>query len=178
MQRKAFTIIELLIVTCVFLIMAVVLTPFVQTTKAHANRINCANNLRQISLGLHKYALDHRGSFPENLGALYPNYVSDGATLDCPGRKSAGIKYWTPGSTNFATRLSLQNSMCRRAACAPIWLASDRSSLLIPVPAGTFSITPVVTLPVFESMVAVVNVRSSAGKLCTWCSVRKPEFWT
>ena len=92
MQRKAFTIIELLIVTCVFLIMAVVLTPFVQTTKAHANRINCANNLRQISLGLHKYALDHRGSFPENLGALYPNYVSDGATLDCPGRKSAGIK--------------------------------------------------------------------------------------
>ncbi len=76
-KRRAFTIIEFLVVACVVFAMITLLAPFVRMTKARANKLYCANNLRQISLGLHKYALDHRNYFPGSLGELYPNYVSD-----------------------------------------------------------------------------------------------------
>ncbi|MFA5143201.1 MAG: DUF1559 domain-containing protein [Candidatus Omnitrophota bacterium] len=87
LKSRAFTIIEVLIVACAVLAMIMVLAPFVHMTKNYANRVYCANNLRQISLGLHKYARDHKGVFPENLGILYPNYVNNGIIFDCPGRK-------------------------------------------------------------------------------------------
>lgn len=76
-KRRAFTIMEFLVVACVVFAMITLLAPFVQMTKARANKIYCANNLRQISLGLHRYALDHKNYFPATLSELYPNYVSD-----------------------------------------------------------------------------------------------------
>lgn len=91
-KRRAFTIMELLVVACVFLAMLAVLAPFVQMTRAHANKINCANNLRQISLGLHKYARDHNKKFPKSLGELYPTYINDGSILDCPAIKDRTAK--------------------------------------------------------------------------------------
>ncbi len=91
MKKEAFTIIELLVVVAVFFILFAALAPFVRMAKAHANKVNCANNLRQISLGLHKYAIDHNRNFPQNLGELYPGYIKDGSILDCPSvRDRAG----------------------------------------------------------------------------------------
>lgn len=78
MKKRAFTIIELLVVICVFLAMFAALAPFVRMAKTHANKINCANRLRQISLGLHKYAQEHDKKFPKSLGELYPAYIKDG----------------------------------------------------------------------------------------------------
>jgi len=88
---RAFTIVEVLVVACVVLAMIAALTPFVRMAKARANRMYCANNLRQISLGLHRYALDHNKKFPKNPGELYPNYVADKEVFD-------NYKY-TPGLT-------------------------------------------------------------------------------
>jgi len=73
--RKGFTLIELSVVIGIFLVMIGILAPFVQMARARADRINCAINLRKISLGLHAYAVDHDDAFPSNLAALYPNYV-------------------------------------------------------------------------------------------------------
>ncbi|MFA6320268.1 MAG: type II secretion system protein [Candidatus Omnitrophota bacterium] len=92
MRKRAFTIIELLVVICVFLIMFAALAPFVRMAKIYANKINCANNLRQISLGLHKYARDHGKKFPKSLGELYPAYINDGGILDCPSIKDRAAK--------------------------------------------------------------------------------------
>ena len=89
-KRKAFTILEFLIVTCVVFVMIALLAPFVQMTKARATKIYCANNLRQISLGLHKYARDHNNAFPGSLGELYPDYLSDQGAFDCPASKNLG----------------------------------------------------------------------------------------
>ena len=91
-KKRAFTIIEFLIVACVVLAMIALLAPFVNITKARATKIYCANNLRQISLGLHKYSLDHSNVFPGSLGDLYPNYLSDQSAFDCPASKSLGTK--------------------------------------------------------------------------------------
>lgn len=87
---KAFTIVELLVVACVFLVATIVLAPFVHMAKARAHNINCANKLRNISLGLHAYAADHDGGFPASLEALYPDYVESQNLFDCPASKTAG----------------------------------------------------------------------------------------
>ena len=90
--RKGFTLIELSVVIGIFLVMIGILAPFVQMARARANRINCAINLRKISLGLHAYAVDRDDVFPPNLTVLYPNYVDDEKVFDCPASKFAGTK--------------------------------------------------------------------------------------
>jgi type II secretory pathway pseudopilin PulG len=89
---RAFTIIEVVVVVGIFLVMVAILGPFVRMVKVRANRINCANNLMQISVGLHRYAADHNDAFPQNLGELYPNYVEDERAFDCPASKIKGTK--------------------------------------------------------------------------------------
>lgn len=90
MRRRAFTVVELLIVICIFLIMFGALTPFVRIAKRRVNRIKCAHNLRQISLALHNYAVDNKDAFPLALAALYPDYIADGKVFDCPATSQVG----------------------------------------------------------------------------------------
>ena len=89
---KGFTITELLVVAAIFFLMVAILTPFVNITKWRSRRIACANNLRELSLGLHKYAAQHNDSFPEKLGDLYPDYVAGEKAFDCPAIKNVGRK--------------------------------------------------------------------------------------
>ena len=90
--RRGVTIIELLVVICIFLAMVLVLTPFVKMAKVRARRINCANNLRQISLGLHGYAAEHNDMLPAQLNDLYPNYINNDKAFDCPASRTIGTK--------------------------------------------------------------------------------------
>jgi len=89
-KNSAFTLIELAMVALVFLAMIAILAPFVRMTKARANRIYCANNLRHISLCLHKYALEHGNIFPKTLKDLCPTYITDQDVFDCPASKTIG----------------------------------------------------------------------------------------
>lgn len=91
-KLKGFTIIEVLIVVGVAFLMIGALAPFARMTKERAHRIECENNLRKISLGLHMYASEHDGAFPATLGELYPNYVDNEKVFDCPSSKSRGTK--------------------------------------------------------------------------------------
>ena len=90
MKKAGFTIIELLVVAAVFFIMIAVLTPFVKMARERAIKMQCANNLREISLGLHAYAADHNDVFPAKLSDLHPNYVANNKMFDCPASKTEG----------------------------------------------------------------------------------------
>jgi prepilin-type N-terminal cleavage/methylation domain-containing protein/prepilin-type processing-associated H-X9-DG protein len=64
-QRSAFTLIEMLVVIAIIAVLAALLLPALSRAKASAQRTDCLNNLRQISLGIHLYAEDNGELLPD-----------------------------------------------------------------------------------------------------------------
>ena len=101
--RRGFTLAEVALVIAIFVAMLVALTPFVRMIRARAMDITCTNNLKLISLGLHEFAADNNGFFPRDLAGLYPKYVKDPKTFDCPLSKDTG----TPEKPDYEYKAGL-----------------------------------------------------------------------
>ena len=71
-ERKAFTLVELLVVMGIISLLAGMLLPVLQKARESARSVNCMNNEKQIYLALTMYTDDHGGTLPNGSALLLP----------------------------------------------------------------------------------------------------------
>lgn len=74
-KDNGFTLIELLVVIGIIAILIAILLPSLRKSREQAIRVQCASNLRQLSMGWTQYAGANRGWYPPNAGP-YPIYIA------------------------------------------------------------------------------------------------------
>ena len=83
-KRRGFSLIELLVVIAIIGVLFGLLMMAVMAARGAARRTQCANNLKQLGLGLHLFAQNKGGSFPQYIRQIDPFVENSQAIYACP----------------------------------------------------------------------------------------------
>jgi prepilin-type N-terminal cleavage/methylation domain-containing protein len=119
-MRRAFTLMELLIVVAIIMILAGLCFPAFGMVKRQVNQVKCSNNLRQIAIALEIYRQNHDDTFPGHLYELIPEGFNAKSFL-CPMDKYHGTQTTVGRRTNWTDLSFIHESKWTSGASAPSW---------------------------------------------------------
>lgn len=143
--RRAFSLLELLVVIAIIAILAALLLPALARAKEQGRNANCLNNLHQLGLSIMMFTDDHEGLFPEAEARrskpvnpskpLPPIYVAlekyigstNSRVYRCiSDRPIAGQKSWhEQEGTSYEWNYALNNQDCMRPTFGPLTLPPE-----------------------------------------------------
>lgn len=165
-MRRAFILIELLMIIAVIGILASILLPALARTRETTRRASCLANLSQIGMAMRMYAEEHERMLPwsggqnraEALLYLHGNYLPDSRTFMCPS---------DPNTHEFDDAKDLQGNLLpistkiedvRSLRCSYDYFgAYTGAPLILPHPASPIPKVPVMWDLAFTEDVADFN---------------------
>lgn len=91
-RRRAFTLVELLVVVAIIAVLASLLLPALASTGGHARSLQCLANLSALGKSFVLYTSDNDELFP---AAFYYRGMSISGGVETPDPPSAGYVHWS-----------------------------------------------------------------------------------
>jgi prepilin-type N-terminal cleavage/methylation domain-containing protein len=116
-DRRAFTLVELLVTISIIGILMALLIPAVQSAREAARRTQCQNNLRQLGIGFYDYETS-KGYFPRGYSFALPSSTFVAALLPHLGRNDLGYdmdRDWRDPVNRQAIQIELEILICPSA---------------------------------------------------------------
>jgi prepilin-type N-terminal cleavage/methylation domain-containing protein/prepilin-type processing-associated H-X9-DG protein len=170
-RRLAFTLVELLVVIAVIGVLVALMLPAIQKTRESARKSQCANNLKQIGLGMHAYLVVH-GSFPPGyVSRVLPDHDDGGpgwawGAMLMPYIEETSLH----GAINFSASLRSAENATVRLTSVPYFICPSDSMF-----------EPVIDIPSKSStliicQMAAGNYVACAGTVRPTCKLCRDQF--
>jgi competence protein ComGC len=170
-RSDGFMLVELLVVIAIMGCLIAIMFPAIQKAREGARKTQCANNLKQIGLGMHAYVLSHHAFPPGYISTVLPDHDDGG-----PG--------WAWGAIilPFIEEVALHHQINMEAPVASVDAEKVRlTSLALFICPSDDMFEPIINIPEKKSNQAICrmaagNYVGSAGTIRPTCKVCRDVF--